>query len=259
MTNEKKLKTVKILAIVVWIILLMVPTFYGASDVVTLVDDRQTVNYETDTYEFEIYCDKEIVSGEVTIGFYDINNQLVSTTTIPFEKNEGKMVKVSVPTSSVSNVVENYKIETMEVKSVSLKKLESILYPVAVVYAVLLACVLRINVASVELKGKKIDVYAGVVKHTIKVDGEVAETVKKAFFLKPIILTTVLVDGTVVVSEIQANHRITVYSQQPKTEQSVAETSNEESAKVEEKVEEPKEPETPKEDEKSEEINSTDE
>ena len=73
------IKILKIVSVVVWVILLMAPTLYGTFDVVTINDYEETYDSYTEKHNFEIYCDKEVVEGTVTIGFYDEDDNLLSS------------------------------------------------------------------------------------------------------------------------------------------------------------------------------------
>ena len=220
MNKQKMIKILKIVSVIVWVILLMAPTLYGTFEVVTINDYEETYNIETDKHNFEIYCDKEVVEGTVTIGFYDEDNNLLSSIEVPFEKNEGKTVKVSVDDDDIHDEAVNYDIIEMEVKTPTLKTIEAVLYPIAIVYVIAMTAVLRINVATATVEGKEVEVYAGVFKKTLKVDGVVASKENKVFFTKPITLLAVLDNGTGIVAEIDVRHRISIYSQAAQKEES---------------------------------------
>ena len=219
MNKQKLIKILKIAAVVFWVILLLAPTIYGTVDVVTMRDYDETYDIETDTHNFEVYVDKEVVEGTVTIGFYDEDDTLLSSVEIPFEKNKGTTVEVSLADRDIHEDATKYDIIDMEVKTQSLKTLEAVLYPVAIVYVIAMVAVLRINYANATVEGKDVEVYAGVFKQTLKVDGEIAAQEKKMFISKPISLMATLENGTNVLAQIDAKHRISIYSQeQPKQE-----------------------------------------
>lgn len=216
MTKEKKIKILKILSIVVWIILLMIPTIYGEIDVVTLTEEKTVINTDANRYEFTAVCDKEFVSGEAKINVYDSSEKKIKSLTIPFEDNEGKSITFKIDFEDVETAqggIVIFEIEEMYVTTKQAEKLGNILYPIALAYVVWLIYIMSINAASYEHAGKKIEVYSGFAKHTLKIDGEVADTAKKVFFLKPIVLVAYIGEGLKIFAEIKANKRIIIYSQ----------------------------------------------
>ena len=244
MNKQKLIKILKIVAVVFWVVLLLAPTIYGTVDVVTMKDYDETYDIETDTHNFEVYVDKEVVEGTVTIGFYDEDDTLLSSVEIPFEKNKGTTVEVSLADKDIHADATKYDIIDMEVKTQSLKTLEAVLYPVAILYVIAMVAVLRINYANATVEGKDVEVYSGVFKQTLKVDGEVVAQEKKMFISKPISLMATLENGTNVLAQIDAKNRISIYSQ----EQQKQETPNEvQTVEQPEVIEEPvvKQPEEP--------------
>lgn len=231
MTKEKKLKLIKILSVVFWIVLLIFPTIYANIYTVTLLDDNWVYDSENEVYEFTFECDKEVVSGEMVIEFYDENQKLLKTVAVPFEDNKGKNVVVTVDYDNVPDDVALYKTGESTVKSKSVKNVETVLYPIAIVYVVWAVYISCINVASCGFNDKKVEVYTGIKKHTLKIDGEVADSADKFLPLKPITLVAYIGEGKKIIAEIKPNKRITIYSKDD------PEYSTKELNQLEEKVE----------------------
>ena len=221
MNKQKILKIVKILAVVLWIALLVAPTIYGSVDVVTMKDFDRTYDATNDTHNFEVYVDKVVVEGRVTIGFYDEYENLISSVEIPFEGNNDKTVEVSLENRDINEDVDSYNILDMQVKTSSLEIFEAVMYPIAVFYLIALFAILKMNVASTTLEGKEIEVYAGVFKQTLKVNGVVLAKENKMVITKPISLMAVLDDGINIFAQIDAKHRISIYSQEVQKQEAI--------------------------------------
>lgn len=213
MNKEKGLKITKILSILIWIILLVVPTFVSAADKVTYVSDDYVYNEETNAYDFTITCDKEFVKGNVTVDFYDGDGIKQKSINVPFEKNSGKSVTISISENDIPETTEDYIVEEMYVTSKMVSDVNKVIYPIAIFWLVWLLYVLSINVSVCEKDGKKIEVFAGLILHQLKIDGEVAASVKKWIMLKPIVLAAYIGEGLKIFAEINFNKRIVVYSQ----------------------------------------------
>lgn len=213
MNKEKGLKITKIISILIWIVLLVIPTFVSAADKVTYVSDDYVYNDETNAYDFTITCDKEFVKGNVTVDFYDGDGIKQKSINVPFENNEGKSVTISIAENDIPETTEDYIVEEMYVTSKTTHNVNNIIYPIAIFWLVWLLYVLSINVSVCEKDGKKIEVFAGLFVHQLKIDGEVAASTKKWIMLKPIVLAAYIGEGLKIFAEINFNKRIVVYSQ----------------------------------------------
>lgn len=234
MAKEKKLKVIKILSIVVWIILLLIPTIVNVFNPVECVSDEYVYSEETDTFDFTLVFDKEVVGGEVVIKFYDENGTLLEEEDIDFETKATKSITVSVDYDDVPNAVDAYSVDGTTVILKVVDDVGSVTYIIALVYLIWLIYILSVNIASCEKNGKTIEVYAGFKNYKIKVDGEVVEQTSKVFFLKPIVLTTKISETEIIVAEIRANKKIIVYGQNIAVEETEL---SEEQKPVEEKTE----------------------
>lgn len=213
MNKEKGLKITKILSILIWIVLLVIPTFVSAADKVTYVSDDYVYNEETNAFDFTITCDKEFVKGNVSVDFYDGDGIKQKTINVPFENNEGKSVTISIAENDIPETTEDYIIEEMYVTSKTAHDVNNVVYPIAIFWLAWLLYVLSINVSVCEKDGKKIEVFAGLFIHQLKIDGEVAASEKKWIMLKPIVLAAYIGEGLKIFAEINFNKRIVVYSQ----------------------------------------------
>ena len=241
MTKEKKLKIIKIFAIVVWVLLMMFPTIYTETNQVTLVQKDIRYIVENDSYEFTLTCDRDIVSGEVTFGFYDSDLEALSTYTTEFKQDANENVVIVIASNDIPDEVAEYKVEEMYVKSSTASVIGLILYPTSCVYAVLLVALLRVSILSYDYKGKKVEVFAGLRNHRLSVDGEIVAEQKKMFFLNPLTLEASMDDGSKIYAQIFANHKISLFTKneevKEKKENATTEQTTDAPTITEEKIE----------------------
>ncbi len=211
MTKKKKIKILKIVSVFVWIVLLLAPILTAQIEDVTMTSRDLTYNFNTGKYECSITCDKSFVSGTVKIAFYDADNNYIETLEKSFDDNEGKTALVIIESSELPDEMEYYKIEELRVTTDTQETISAVCYLFAIVLAVALIFILRLVVLEYQLDGKQIEVYAGVIKKTLRVNGELVASTKKASLFKPITLVA-RVGEKDIIAEIKANNKIVLYS-----------------------------------------------
>ena len=211
MTKKKKIKIIKVVMIVVWLVLLFAPRITASMEDVELKSHEMEYNYNSGKYECTIVCDKSFVSGKAKIGLYNEYNTQIKTLEKEFEDNEGDKVVIIIEPSEVPSGVENYKIEELRVVTDTQEIISAVCYLSAIIMAVALIFVLRLVVLEYNLEGKQVEVFAGVRRKTMRINGELVAEQKKMFTLKPIVLTSQMGEKQVV-AEIKANNKIVLYS-----------------------------------------------
>lgn len=175
MNKSRGVLIVKIIAIVVWLLSLLSPTIFTEIEKVEMKDFNQIEHIEQTetTYYFEIEFTKEIESGTITMGFYDEEGHLLFAQSVPFENNKSNKVVIAVENEKFVEFREtlaDYKFEYANITTKTASIIEKVMYPVSIVLAVALVFVLRIRYKEYEVEGKKVQIYAGIVNHTIYVD-----------------------------------------------------------------------------------------
>lgn len=211
MTKKKKIKILKIVMIAVWLILLFAPMITSQMEEIKLTSYDMTFNANTGKYDCELVCDKNIVSGTAKISFYDGSNSHLKTVEKTFEENEGKKVIIVFEDSEIPDDVANFKVEELKVTTDTQETIQAVCWLIAIVLAVALVFVLRLVVLEYNLDGKQVEVYAGVRRKTMRINGELVAETKKMFTLKPIVLSAKMGEKDVI-AEIKANNKIVLYS-----------------------------------------------
>lgn len=159
---------VKILSVVFWLVTLFIPKSYK------LIENTEFVKLTRNdkTNQFEVEFAKPIKNGNLTISFYDKDDEFFGDYTHFFEKNDSCVVDFVMNDYDFSEVVK-VEFDNANVNSVDFEMLKKIMYPTSIFCLILMLTMFRIRFKSVIEDGKLIEVYAGVFKHTIKVDGNV--------------------------------------------------------------------------------------
>ena len=211
MTKKKKVKLLKIVSVVVWLIFLLLPFITTQMEEVKLTDHDMAFNANTGKYDCELVCDKSFVSGTAKIGFYGENNVHLKTIEKEFDENEGNKVIIVFEDSEIPDNVQQYKVEELKVTTDTQESIQAVCWLFAIILAVALVFILRLVVLEYTMDGKLVEVYAGIRKKTMRINGELVAETKKIFTLKPIVLVAKMGEKDVV-AEIKANNRIILYS-----------------------------------------------
>lgn len=211
MTKKKKIKLLKIATVVVWLVLLLLPIFTTQMEEVKLTGHDMTFNANTGKYDCTLTCDKNFVSGTAKIAFYGENNIHLKTVEKEFDENEGNTVVIVFEDIEIPDDVYQYKVEELKVTTDTQETIQAVCWLFAIILAVALVFVLRLVVLEYTLDGKQVEVYAGVRKKTMRINGELVAETKKMFNLKPVVLTAKMGEKDVI-AEIRANNRIVLYS-----------------------------------------------
>ena len=219
MTKKKKVKILKIMTVLVWLVLLVLPIFTTQMETVTLTNYDISFNANTGKYDCELTCDKSFVSGRAKIAFYGENNVHLKTIEKEFDENEGKTVIIVIEDIEIPDDVQSYKVEELKVTTDTQESIQAVSWLLAIILAVVLVFILRIVVLEYNLEGKHVEVYAGIRKKTMRINGELVAEKKKLFNFKQIVLTAKIGEKDVV-AEIRANNRVVLYSKDnaPKAE-----------------------------------------
>lgn len=218
MNKKTTILVIKIVAVLIWLAALLAPSVYSSTEKIEMVD----FNIQTDiypnvkTYEFVVEFDKEVVEGEITMGFYDESGKLLFKETGTFKKNDSKTATVLITSDkfvSEYDALAEYKFEGAEVTTKTANLLNTVMYPVAIVLAVALVFVLRLQYKEYEVDGKLIQIYAGVLQHTVYVDNIQAYGEKYLFTNKKTMLTIPVSNEHEMQIVFRANNRIEAMTQ----------------------------------------------
>ena len=169
---------VKISAVLIWVLTLFIP------DVYIMIHGEETfVVKEIETYDntkkaFEIEFSEVIVNGHVDFIFYDENDERVYAMTAWFGE-KSKFGEAEFEDEDLSKAV-RFETEFPYAKTVGERKVDVITAWVSAFMLVVVILVLRIDFEEYEVDEKKVEVYSGLLKHKVKVDGE--KVFKKNWF-----------------------------------------------------------------------------
>ncbi len=220
MTKKKKVKILKIAMVAVWLVLLIAPIITSQLETVKLTSYDMEYNETTQKYDCELVCDKNFVSGTAKIGFYDSSDKQLKTVEKSFEDNEGNKVIISFNDNEIPDAVARFKVEELRVTTDTQEGIQAVCWLIALILVIALVFILRIVVLEYELEGKQVEVFAGVRRKTMRINGELVAETKKMLNLKPIVLTATIGEKEII-AEIKANNKIVLYSKDntPKVEE----------------------------------------
>lgn len=173
MKKKYIINALKIIIVILWLAVLFTPTiFVNTQDVKSLDFAWSLSSDESEGYDyFDVEFSHEVIEGEITVGYYNLDFELDHTVTVSFEQEASKVVTIAVP---LEGIPEDAIIPDFESASVLTKQadlINKIMYPIAIVIAVALFFVLRLNVKEFESEDRKVEIYSGLVNHHVKVDG----------------------------------------------------------------------------------------
>lgn len=213
MNKSKGVLIVKIIAVVVWFVSLFFPTIYKEIEKVEMKDFNQ-IAHEGQTatkYYFEVEFTKEVESGSITMGFYDEEGQLLFSQSVPFENNKSNKVVISVESENFETFAESlvdYKFDGATITTKSASTVEKVMYPASIMLAVVLVFVLRIRYKEYEVEGKNVQIYAGILNHTVYVDNIQAYSERYLLTNKKTVLAVPLSETQEMEIIFRANNRI---------------------------------------------------
>lgn len=219
MKKRNIILAVKVFSVVLWLFTLFFPTIYASSEKVEYVD----INQIQGTYKFEVEFTKPVKEGNIKIGFYDENKKLVIENDYHFEDNNSKIVVADLSDKNFNNVA-SYDFESANVVTVDADKIDSIMYPVSIIFLILMFIVCRVRIKEYEVDGKHVEIYAGVVNHTVKIDEIVVHAEKYFLTSKKTMLKVPVSETHEMEIVFRSNNKIEVMTRKREIETVVAET-----------------------------------
>lgn len=212
MTKKALILIMKIAMIALWVVALFFPNIYAKTEGIEIVDYNQ-VNLEQSTSTknyFEVTFTHEVVDGVITMGFSEsANGSYEFTVAVPFENNKGKSVVIEVSSTEFAEMESiYYTAASAKVTTKTVDLLDKVMYPVAIALAVILIFVLRIRYKEYVVEGKKVQIYAGVLNHTVYVDNIQAYGERYLFTNKKRTLSVPLSDKIEMEITFRANNKI---------------------------------------------------
>ena len=147
MNKKTKILIVKIVAVAIWLVALLFPTIYPLTEKVEMKDFNQVIdpNQNSTTYYFEVEFSEVVVEGDITMGFYDEDGKLLFTETATFEDNKSKVARIAVQSEEFVEQYDelaDYNFESATVTTKTANLISKVMYPAAIVLAVVLVFVL---------------------------------------------------------------------------------------------------------------------
>lgn len=217
LTVKQKVKISKIVLDIIWIFLLIFPFIRVQFEKVTITDSEIVYNLEKQGDDMILTCDKDVVSGTVTLKFYN-NDTEVKTIIKEFDENEGKSFTVTIYDSDWPATATRYEYYECRVTTDTQETVSVICFLLAFVLVIVMVFVWRIKVYETEIAGKSVVVYKGYKKKYLSVNGNLAEEVNVVYIKKPITLKAELADITIF-AEIGNRGKVRIYSQVKEKEQ----------------------------------------
>lgn len=211
LTVKQKVKISKIVLDIIWIFLLIFPFIRVQFEKVTITDSEIIYNLEKQGDDMTLTCDKDVVSGTVTLKFYN-NDTEVKTIRKEFDENEGKSFTITIYDSDWPETATRYEYYECIVTTDAQETVSVICYLLAFVLVIVMVFVWRIKVYETEIAGKSVVVYKGYKKKYLSIDGNLAEEVNVVYIKKPITLRAELADLTIF-AEIGNRGKVRIYSQ----------------------------------------------
>ena len=208
MSKKLFVTIIKVVSIIIWAVVLFCPMIIGQTQDVNYVNDNASVITENQVI-YTVEFDKEVKSGTLEIEFFK-DDTSVGKTSVPFDNNKGKSVTVTISSATFADA-DKFLLLEAEVVTVFAGNVSAIMYPIAIVLAVILVFVLKLNAKEQEVNEKNIEVYSGLFTKQIKVDGELVAQEKGVYLFKPARLTYNLSEDKVYVTEFSAAGKITTY------------------------------------------------
>lgn len=217
LTVKQKVKISKIVLDILWIFLLVFPFIRVQFEKVTITDSEIVYNLEKQGDDMTLTCDKDVVSGTVTLKFYNQDTE-VKTIKKEFDENEGKSFTITIYDSDWPETATRYEYYECRVTTDAQETVSMICYLLAFALVIVMVFVWRIKVYEAEIAGKSVVVYKGYKKKYLSINGNRAEEVNVVNIKKPITLRAELEDLTIF-AEIGKGNKVRIYSEIKKNEQ----------------------------------------
>lgn len=172
MKKQIWLLVVKISAVILWVFTLFIPDIY-----LNIHGEETYVVKEVETQDstkkaFEIEFSEDVIYGHIDFIFYDENDERVYAMSNFFDKKYSKNVRAEFEDEDLAKSV-RFKTEFPYAKTVNERNVDIISAVLASVMLVVVILVLRIDLEEKVVDGKTVKVYSGILKHQVKVDGEI--------------------------------------------------------------------------------------
>lgn len=216
MKKKTLVLAIKIVTVLLWVIALFFPNIYAETEKIEVVDYTQTNLEQTTATKmyFDVEFSKDVVKGNITMAFADSQDGNIDfAVEIPFSGNKTNVVRIEVSSDKFMQLEDiYYTVSKAKVTTTAVNVLNKVMYPVAMALAVFLIFVLRIQYKEYVVEGKKVQVYAGVLKHTVYVDNIQAYGERYLFTNKKRTLSVPLSDKIEMEVTFRANNKIETIS-----------------------------------------------
>lgn len=216
MKTKTKIRLVKVLVVLLYAVLIFVPMMRAQFEEVNIVNSQILYNSEKHGDDMILTCDKEVVSGTVTIRVYK-DSEVIKTIVKNFDDNEGKTFTITILDEDIPEYATEYKLFDARVTTKTQETVEIICWLPLIICLIFVPFIFRMNVYETSVDGNQVEVYVGIKKKTMRVNGNLVQEVKKIFYIKPIILEYNL-QGKTIVAEIGGYGKIKFSTKQNETE-----------------------------------------
>lgn len=215
MKKKSKILIIKVIAVAVWLVTLLFPTIYAEVKPTKYVDSyvvsADYISEESNEIMavFAVEFSQKVTEGTFKFSFKESENgAVVFSREMEFDDNNSKIVKVIITSEKFDTMAEVYYDIEYEVVPKIAGILDKVMYPIAIAIAIVLVFVLRIQYKEYEVDGKLIQIYAGVLNHTVYVDNIQAYSEKYLFTNKKTMLTIPVSNEHEMNIVFRANNRI---------------------------------------------------
>lgn len=212
MKTKNKILIVKICALLIWAFAIIFPSIFKNMQTINYVDINLNEEMsEGDYFQFNVEFSDYVAEGDVTIEFYDADKNSVYLVTLPFESRNSKVAVISIDKESVPVEAERYDFIEANVQTPMAKTVNNIMYPLSIAMVVVVVFALRIRYREDYFGDDVVEIYSGVLNHTVKVNNGVVFRDKYLITMKMTTLTVDVNDTTAMNVTFRANNRIEVF------------------------------------------------
>lgn len=165
----------KILAIILWIVVLFLPDMCAGIQNVKSLSITQTGigKIENGVYrKFEVEFTKKVVKGTIIVQFVDANDELVIEQVVEISNNDSYIAKFNMPDSKFDKIT-SYRVKSSHMQTPLVYVLKKVCAVASVVLLVFVLMIIRMDYEEYQIDNQKFVVYSGIVRHFVKLNNEI--------------------------------------------------------------------------------------
>lgn len=173
MKKSVKLWIIKIAVIVLWVIVLFIPEIFASFQDIKVESINQIVTENTtDSVKyFNVKFSDNVFKGEIVISLIDEHGDVMVQKREKFSGNESNIVRLKIKSGYYSEMA-SYEVSYawVKTKSVAILSILNLFFSCAILVCVV--AVIRIDHKEQVVGKNRVEVYSGIFKHNIKIDGK---------------------------------------------------------------------------------------